>query len=89
MPGRIVPCTPPDSIRIEVPGGGVQIPAAMVLAADRVMRLCAVHDAGLILDHAETTGQWSAAVGLTRGWGVTPWAALVALAGELEKGGQG
>lgn len=95
MPGRIVNCTHLDSVRIEILGEGraVTIPAALILAADRVFRSCLAREEELdvvMVEDDETKRQgWQAHLDMGAGpvgeMADTPWSSILALAEELEK----
>lgn len=104
MAGKVVTQTSLDTVRIEVLGEGraVNIPAALVLAVDRVLRHVLTGDGflDLSLDMVEDdrTGWqgWEARTESTRAdadpddvlvaHGDTPWAAVKALADAIEQG---
>ena len=95
MPGRVVNCSNLDSVRIEILGEGraVTIPASLVLAADRVFRSCLVReeelDVAMVEDDATGRQGWQARLDMGQGpvgeMAGTPWAAVLALAEELER----
>ena len=91
MSGNLVNVTSLDSVRIEVVGEGraVTIPAALILAADRVLRHCLLNEFSLEIDMVdpEPDGKgWEASTDGTQdacAHGETPWAALLALADNV------
>lgn len=95
--GKVVDCSEADSVRVALAGGGaVQVPAAWLAAADRVLAHCRDREVSLHLELVEEERGgvvdllWSAAAdpGLgPEGEGPTPWAALLALAGLLRRAG--
>jgi hypothetical protein len=94
MPGIVVTCTSLDSVRIEFLGGSrsLTIPASLILAVDKVLRYCLLHEETLDLDMVqdEPTGVegWQACLdmGQTECGDVndTPWAAIASLAARLQ-----
>ena len=86
MSGSVVNCTSQDSVRIKVldEGRTVQVPATVLLAVDRVFRSALASNCGLgiswIGENAWSAQEYKSA---KIGYGATPWAAIVALAGKL------
>jgi hypothetical protein len=89
--GKVVMAGEHDSVMVVLGGGRcVQLPAALIARADRVLRACHDRDWGLEIEAVEDddTGEcfWEAALdGGTEGagHGKTPWAALADLAAKL------
>lgn len=80
-----------DSVRIESPDGSVvQIPAAAILAADRVLRHCLGETDGKLTvgPRIDDTVGWVACVHarqrFSHGFAPTPWGAIIALAEAIE-----
>lgn len=97
MPGVVV-VTHTDSVLVAGPDGlAVTLPASALLAVDAVLTRCRREGADLVVRmYGGLEAAWQATLmrrdGAGRGFTVgpkcaTPWAAVVALAAELERGG--
>lgn len=91
MPGTIVQATNLDSIRVEVvlgEGRAITIPASLLLAADRVLRMALVREEDFSLEPIDEQEDgrtvWYALLGNVDAEGSTPWEAVRELAKKLE-----
>lgn len=83
MPGTIVTAAHTDSVRIEAADGRVvQLPAAAILAADRVLRHCL--ESGESLEVRRVACGWQADADYLGEVAATPCGAIIALAEVIE-----